>query len=324
MASPNVRPRLAVLDVLPKASRDVIAEWFGGECDVAFAAEGVDSRELVRDATVILTMRSGLDATLIESTSDCRVIQKLGVGTDNIDATAAEGQGIRVLKAAGINADAVAELAVLLTLAVHRRLLKAVRESRAGRFAKEELRAESRQLVGRTVGLVGLGHVGIAAARRFAAFGTNVVYDDPYRRPPEVERDLGVRHLPLDELLATSDVVSLHLPGSPSAPPLIDAEVLARFKPGAVLINTARGSLVDEEALAAAVRSGHLLGAGLDVTVEEPLSAESPLFELDTVVVTPHIGGAVADNFPRVVERAYRNVTAVLAGAEPPPADVVV
>lgn len=318
------RPRVAVLDVMPPRSREVIAEWFGSAFDLAFAEPGVAPSAVVRDAVVVLTMRSGLDAALIESMPDCRVIQKLGVGTDNIDAVAAARRGIRLLKAAGINADAVAELAVLLTLAVYRHLLKAVAQARAGTAAKETLRAESLQLVGKSVGLVGLGHVGEAAARRFAAFGTRVGYFDPYRRTPEEERSLGVRPLELDELFATSDVVSLHLPGAPDGPPLVDAAALARFKPGAVLVNTARGSLVDEAALAAAVGSGHLLGAGLDVTVEEPLPPSSPLFALDRVVVTPHVGGAVADNFPRVIARAHSNVTAVLAGTSPSSADVVV
>jgi phosphoglycerate dehydrogenase-like enzyme len=311
---------------MPASSRDVIAAQFGAEFDLAFADESTpaDRRQLVSDATVLLTMWSGVDAAMMDAAPRCRLIQKLGVGVDRIDTAAAAERGITVLKAAGINADAVAELAVLLTLAVARNFGRAVADARAGRHTKEALRADSIQLVGRTVGLIGLGHIGRAVARRFGAFGAAVAYYDLVRLPVDVETELAVEYRDFTALLGSCDVISLHLPSSPATDGLIDDEAFARMRPGTILINTARGSLVDEAALVRAIESGRLRGAGLDVTRDEPTSPDSPLLHLDRVVVTPHIGGAVADNFPFVIERARRNVTAVLNGGAVSPADTVV
>lgn len=319
-------PLVALLDVMPERSRDVLAARFEPDFRLRFATTGTPEEQhaLAAGATVLLTMWGSVDADLIAAAKGCRLIQKLGVGTDKIDLVAAERQGVAVLKAAGINADAVAEHAVLLTLSVSRRLLWAVAETREGRFQKEPLRASTFQLVGRTVGLVGLGYIGRAVARRFAGFGVEVVYHDPRRLPPEDERELGVRYLPLDELLAGSDVLSLHLPSTPETLGMVDDAFLARTKPGVILINTARGTLVNEDALARAIADGRVLGAGLDVTAVEPLPRTSPLWGLDQVVVTPHQGGAVADNFPRVADRAYRNAQAVLSGTNPGGDDIVV
>jgi D-3-phosphoglycerate dehydrogenase len=127
-----------------------------------------------------------------------------------------------------------------------------------------------------------------------------------------------------DDLVSTSDVISLHLPSTSATDKIINAELLRRTRPGLIVVNTARGSLIDEDALAEAIRDGRVLGAGLDVTATEPLAADSPLLDLDRVVLTPHIGGAVANNFPLVIDRAYRNAHAVLGGGDVEHGDVVV
>ncbi|WP_028651694.1 NAD(P)-dependent oxidoreductase [Nocardioides halotolerans] len=318
------RPVVAVLDVMPEASRAVISQVFGSDFDVVFADgdRPEDKQALAAGATALLTMWGAVDADTIAAAGSCRVIQKLGIGTDKIDDAAARARGIAVLKAAGINAEAVAELAVLLALAVGRQLPRATAAAREGLAVKEELRAVSFQLMGRTVGLVGFGHIGRAAASRFRAFGAEIVYFDPYRPDAGVEAALGARYLELVELLATADVVSLHVPAADR--PVLDARTLGLLKAGAIVVNTARGSLIDEPALVEAVRSGRLLGAGLDVTTVEPLPTDSPLRDLEQVVLTPHVGGAVANNFPRVIQRAFDNVQAVLDGRAVAPADVVV
>lgn len=324
--TPGRRPRAVLLDVMPRSSRRTLADTFAPAFDMAFAREAdrSDLRGLVAGATVLLAMWGAVDAGLIEAAAGARVIQKLGVGTDKIDTEAAGRHGMSVLRLAGVNAEAVAEATVLLTLAVSRHLVKAVNQARAGTFDKERLRAEAFQLAGRTVGLFGFGHIGEAAAVRFAGFGVDVVYHDIVRAPGEVEARCGVRYVSFEELLSRSDVLSLHAPSTPQTRGRFGAEAFRLMKPGAILINTARGALVDEEALAAAIGDGRLLGAGLDVTQEEPLDPASPLLSLDRVVVTPHIAGAVGDNFPRVARRAYENVTAVLAGRPVPAADVVI
>jgi phosphoglycerate dehydrogenase-like enzyme len=326
MSAAEDKPTVAVLDSMPPASQTVISGIFGGDFAVVFVDD--DSAEAkakaATDATVLLTMWGAVDAATIAAAPKCRLIQKLGVGVDKIDAAEADRRGIRVLKAAGINADAVAELAILLTLAVGRNLTKATAAARSGVAAKEALRAESFQLLGKTVGLWGLGHIGQAVARRFGGFGVSIVYHDLRRADPTVERACAVRYVDQDELVATADVLSLHLPSTPSTTGIINDDILSRVKPDLILVNTARGSLVDEAALLRAISEGRVLGAGLDVTAREPLPTDSPLLASDRVVLTPHVGGAVANNFPRVIQRAYDNARAVLDGGELVPGDVVV
>lgn len=319
------RPIVAVLDAMPDQSRAVISDVFGVDFDVVFVADNSDDakRAAAKGATVLLTMWGAVDAATIDAARGAQLIQKLGVGTDKIDVPAATAAGMTVLKAAGINADAVAELTILLTLAVGRALPKAITAARNGVLAKEELRAESFQLLDKTVGLLGLGHIGQAVARRFAGFGVELVYHDVRRAAPDVERECAIRYVSKDELVAVADVISLHLPSTPDTEHIVDEAFLKAAKPDLILVNTARGSLVDEQALAAAIKDGHVLGAGLDVTAAEPLAQDSPLLELDRVVLTPHVGGAVANNFPRVIARAHANARAVLDGGQPHPMDVV-
>jgi phosphoglycerate dehydrogenase-like enzyme len=321
----RIQPTVAVLDCMPAASHRVITDIFGRDFRITRADDdSVEAkRRVAADATVLLTMWGAVDASTIAAASNARVIQKLGVGTDKIDTDAARNRGIIVLKAAGVNADAVAELTVLLMLAVGRHLGKAMAASHSGQVEKEALRAESFQLLGKTVGLLGLGNIGQAVARRLAGFGVTLIYYDLFRASPETEAAIPIRYAAAEEVITTSDVISLHLPSTPTTHNLIDDTLLARVKPGLILVNTARGSLIDERALAEAIAHGRVLGAGLDVTAEEPLPVTSALHGLERVVLTPHVGGAVANNFPRVIKHAYENVQAVLAGRAVAPADIV-
>lgn len=309
------RPVLAVLDVLPETSRAALAESFPGH-ELVHVTESTEDerRRVIADAEAALVMWSAVEASVFEAGRHCRVVQKLGVGVDKIDLDAASRCGIPVLRAAGINSDAVAEMTMLLILAVARDLGRAVDETRQGGFPKEEVRARAFQLTGKTAGLVGFGHIGRAVARRLAAFGVTVLYHDVMRASVDDERACAVTYAELGDLTARSDIVSLHLPATADNRGLVGSAFLAGMKQGAMLVNTARGTLVDDDALAAAIASGHLLGAGLDVTSVEPLPRTSPLWDLERVVVTPHIGGAVANNFPRVAARAAHNVAAVLGG----------
>jgi phosphoglycerate dehydrogenase-like enzyme len=320
-----MKPTAVLLDVMPDQSRKAISDRFEPHFDVRFARsdDRGDLLRLVHDADVLLGMWGQIDAELIASANSARIIQKLGVGVDKIDVDAAARQRVAVFKAAGINADAVAETAILLTLAVSRNLMKAVRESRAGHFEKEVLRAETFQLTGKTFGLFGLGNIGQGVAKRLHAFGVDVIYTDVVRAPEVVEQAANATFVSFDELLKRADILSLHVPSTPETTGLFNRETFTAMKQDAILINTARGALVNEDDLAEAIRSGHILGAGLDVTVVEPLPASSPLFELDRVIVTPHIAGAVGNNFPNVVSRAYDNITSFLAGKTVRPEDVV-
>jgi phosphoglycerate dehydrogenase-like enzyme len=277
----------------------------------------------VRDAHAILTGWTPVDARLIANAKRVRIIHKLGAGVDKIDVDACRARGIAVARLAGANAVPVAEHIVLLILATMRRLPIFDRRTREGGWLKEQARGRNRQLCGKRVGLVGLGHVGRAVAQRLNGFDIELVYFDTVPAQAVVERRFGLTWLPIDELLTTSDVVSLQLPLTDSTRNLLDADELSRMKDGAVLVNCGRGGLVDETALAAELASGRLAGAGLDVFAIEP-PTNSPLLQLDTTVVTPHMAGATVDNFSSVLDRALENIRAVLGGAPLPPEDAVV
>lgn len=215
-----------------------------------------------------------------------RAVARVGVGYDAIDVPAATAHGVAVAITPGTNEHSVAEQAIALLTAVFRDTHNRDREIRQGLWRRDC----PRRLAGNTIGLVGLGRIGKAMVARCQGLGLDVIAFDPMP-DSRFAAAHGVRLLPLDELLAAADIVSLHLPCTPDTTDLINGAALARMKRGSVLINTARGGLVDEEALAAALRSGHLFGAGLDVCKIEPLPTNSPLRELPNIVFAPHLGG---------------------------------
>ena len=252
-----------------------------------------------------------------------RFIQKWGTGYEKIDTQAAARHGIAVAITAGANADTIAEHALTLMLTVLRRVVLADRAVRAGQWIPSQLRPISQRLFGKTVGIVGFGNIGRALARQLQGFRTTVLY---YKRGGAVEdkADLGASHASLDELLACSDVVSLHCPGGSQNRGMIGRTQLARMKRGAVLINVARGELIVEDDLVEALRNGQLSGAGLDVFAEEPLRAESPLRGLDNVVLTPHSAGSLMDDIAIMARHSFDNIQAFLAGQSIRTADRIV
>ncbi|MGH7264261.1 MAG: 2-hydroxyacid dehydrogenase, partial [Candidatus Rokuibacteriota bacterium] len=213
-----------------------------------------------------------------------RLLQAPGVGYDGVDLAEARARGIPVATTPEGTIEGVAEHVLLMILALNKQLLAADRALREGRWLVWQLRPTSHMLAGQTLGLVGLGRIGREVARRARGFDVTLLYTDPVRPPADVERDLGARYLPLDDLLRTADVVSLHTPLAPETRGLIGARELALMKPGAILVNTSRGGVVDEPALVAALRDGRLRGAGLDVFEREPIPADSPLLTLPNVV----------------------------------------
>lgn len=246
-----------------------------------------------------------------------RLVQHQGVGwQDTVAWQGLAARGITLATTPEGTTGPVAEMAVLLALAALRRLPFADAELRRGQWHVNALRPVSRSLAGRVVGYVGFGRIGQAAALRFAAFGTTGIYHDPVVVLPEDDAArLGVRRAEtLDALLAAADIVSLHLPVSPATRHILDAAAIARMKPGAVLVNTARGGLVDEAALARALSEGHLLAAGIDVFETEPPPAEHPLLHLPNVVLTPHISAGTRDAFEDKLSAAFGNVESFFAG----------
>jgi D-3-phosphoglycerate dehydrogenase / 2-oxoglutarate reductase len=239
---------------------------------------------VVRSATQV-------DAEVLAAGRNLKVVGRAGIGLDNVDVNAATRLGVMVVNAPQSNVISAAEHTVALILAQARNIPQADAALREGRW--ERSRFQGAELYGKTLGIVGLGRVGALVAQRLNAFGMRVIAYDPY-----VSRDraaqMGVELASLVEVLTRADVVTVHLPKTPETTGLIGERELAAMRPGARLVNTARGGLVDETALAKAVESGHLGGAALDVFSEEP-TTQSPLFQLDRVVVTPHLGASTAE-----------------------------
>ncbi len=267
-------------------------------------------------AVAVVTRSAGLDGAAMRAAPRLRVVGNHGVGVDPIDLATARSLGIVVVNTPGANARAVAELTVALMLATLRRLTEADRATRAG-DAGFKYRVPMRELSGRTVGLVGFGAIGrrVAAMLR-GAFDVRLLVHT--RTPdPAALAELGAELVPLERLAAASDVVSLHLPGAAGRAPLVDADFLARMRPDAVLINTARGSLVDTDALAAALRAGRPAGAGLDTVGADVPPPDHPLLALDRVVVTPHVGGSTEESLERTAVAVATRVVDALRGRRP-------
>lgn len=256
-----------------------------------------DSREelaaALRGASgLIVRSRTKVDAELLSAADTLEVIGRAGVGVDNIDIEAATRRGIAVLNAPAANTFSTAELAFALLLAAARRIPEADRSVREGEWKRKALRGT--QLHGKTLGVIGAGRIGSEVARRARSFGMHVVAHDPYLAP-ERANELGVDLASLEDLLGRSDAVTLHLPLTESTRGVIGAAEIAAMRDGAILVNAARGGLIDETALAQALASGKLAAAALDVFEREPLPSESPLRTAPNVVFTPHLGASTSE-----------------------------
>ena len=268
---------------------------------------------LIVETDVLWHVLLPLSAEMIEAGPSLRLIQKIGVGVNTIDLDAARRRGIAVCNMPGTNTRAVAEATLLLMLGALRRAAKVDRTTRLGHgwALQTALQDDCGEVAGRTVGLVGFGAVGQTLAPVLAAMGARVLYVSRTPKPDAV----GER-VPLERLLAESDVVSLHLPITPETEHLIDAAAIERMKPGAVIVNTARGGLIDEPELVAALRDGRIAAAGLDVYEAEPAPATNPLFALDNVFVAPHLAWLTRETIERSLTVALENCRRLADGDE--------
>jgi glyoxylate reductase len=254
----------------------------------------------------------GVDAELLDYAPNLRIVANIARGFDNLDLAAMTARGVWATNVPDAFAAPTAEVALALMLMVMRRLGEADRYVQAGEWTRfDPGRWDGATLVGKTLGLIGFGKIGQAVANRARAFGMEIIYTQRHRVD-----DSDATWLPLDELLARADIVSLHMPATPETFHMINAETLGRMKPGAVLINTARGSVVDECALVEALRRGHLGGVGLDVAEHEP-RVHPALLAQRNVVITPHLGGGTVESRREARSWAIANVAAVLAGNAP-------
>jgi glyoxylate reductase len=275
-------------------------------------------RDALADAEALLCLLTDrVDAALLEGAPKLRVVANAVVGYEHVDVAACRARGITVTNTPDVLTDATADLTLALILATLRGLPSAERSLRAGEFRGwgfwDYLGADPG---GRTLGIFGMGRIGQAVARRAAPFGMRVLYHSRRRLPAEDEAALGAEWVDFDGLITRSDVLSLHAPLTPDTRGVIGADVLRRMRPGAFLVNTARGALVDEAALVDALRDGPLAGAGLDVYEREP-AIHPGLLDLPNVVLLPHIGSATRETRTRMAMLAARNAHAVLTGQPP-------
>lgn len=303
------RPVVLIADKLAPSTVEALGDgvevrWVDGPDRPALLAAVPEADALlVRSATTV-------DAEVLAAGTKLKIVARAGVGLDNVDVKAATARGVLVVNAPTSNIHSAAEHAVTLLLATARQIPAADASLKAHTWKRSSFNGT--EIFGKTVGVVGLGRIGQLFAQRLAAFGTHIVAYDPYVSAARAAQ-LGIELLTLDELLGRADFISVHLPKTPETAGLIGKEALAKTKPGVIIVNAARGGLIDEAALADAIRSGRVRGAGLDVFSTEPCT-DSPLFELDQVVVTPHLGASTSEAQDRAGTDVAASVQLALAG----------
>jgi D-3-phosphoglycerate dehydrogenase len=260
------------------------------------------------DPAAIIVRYGRVGAAAMAAAPSLKVISKHGSGTDTIDKAAAAARGIEVVAAAGANAAAVAEHALALLLACAKSVVQLNQRMHAGFWDKAT--HKSVELEGRTVGIIGLGAIGLRFARMTQALGMRVLAFDPFAK----DLPAGVQAVALDAIWRESDAISLHCPLTPETAKLLNADTLAACRRGVIIVNTARGGLIDEPALLAAVRSGQVFSAGLDSFAEEPMNAPHPFHGEPRITLSPHIGGVTADAYVKMGVESARNALAVLNG----------
>jgi D-3-phosphoglycerate dehydrogenase / 2-oxoglutarate reductase len=307
--SPRVKPVVLIAEELSAATVDAL----GSDFDVRHC-NGADRAELLAaiagaDA-ILIRSATRIDEEALAAAPTLKVVARAGVGLDNVDVRAATQAGVMVVNAPQSNIISAAEHAIALLLAVARRVSAAHASLRKGEWKRSKFAGV--ELYEKTVGVLGLGRIGVLVAQRLAAFGMNVLAYDPYVQPGRAAQ-MGVRLVALEELLAESDAITVHLPKTPETLSLIGEAELARVKPGAIIVNAARGGIVDEHALYVALKEGKVRGAGIDVFSTEPCT-DSPLLELDNVVATPHLGASTQEAQEKAGISVAKSVRLALAG----------
>jgi len=303
---------LPVVLIADKLAESTVAA-LGDQVEVRWV-DGPDRPKLleaVADADALLVRSATtVDAEVIAAAPKLKIIARAGVGLDNVDVDAATAAGVLVVNAPTSNIHSAAEHAIALMLAAARQIPAADATLRDHTWKRSSFNGT--EIFGKTVGVVGLGRIGQLVAARLAAFGTHVIAYDPYV-PAARAAQLGIELLPLDDVLARADFISVHLPKTKETAGLLGKEALAKTKPGVIIVNAARGGLIDEHALAEAITSGHVRGAGLDVFATEPCT-DSPLFDLPQAVVTPHLGASTSEAQDRAGTDVAASVKLAMAG----------
>lgn len=313
-------PRVVFLNGLDRPTLDWVSAHVPQDftlVPVSGKAAEAEQVSAVREADILMVYRAVPSEGVLRAGSRVRLVQLLAAGYEEMNLALLRELEIPCAQNAGANSWAVADHAVLLMLALYRRLVLADRATREGRWREPITGLNTYEMDGKLVGIVGIGNIGSKVARRVQGFGARVQYYDKYPLPAEREGEANIRRVPLDELFRTSDIVTLHSPLTPETKGLVNDAVLATMKPTAVLINTSRGEIIDEAALARALEQGRLGGAGLDVFQAEPVDPANPLMKLPNVVLTPHSAGTTIDTWQRRLDFAFSNMRRVLSGDKP-------
>ncbi|MEJ5919539.1 MULTISPECIES: phosphoglycerate dehydrogenase [unclassified Corynebacterium] len=307
--SQNARPVVLIADKLAQSTVDALGDsvevrWVDGpnRPELLAAVPEADAL-LVRSATTV-------DKEVLEAAPNLKIVGRAGVGLDNVDIETATARGVMVVNAPTSNIHSACEQAIALLLATARQVPLADASLREGEWKRSSFKGV--EIFGKTVGIVGFGHIGQLFAQRLSAFETTIIAYDPYANPKRAAQ-LGVELVELEELMGRADFVTIHLPKTKETAGMFDAELLAKAKDGQIIINAARGGLVDEQALADAIQSGKIRGAGFDVYATEPCT-DSPLFKLPQTVVSPHLGASTVEAQDRAGIDVAKSVLLALSG----------
>ncbi len=306
--------KIVISEFMDDSAVDALRRGF----DVVYDPKLVDDMKALAAALadaegLIVRNRTQVRPQLLTSGPGLRVVGRLGVGLDNIDVPACAARGIAVIPATGANALAVAEYVIGTAMLLLRGAYSSTAAVASGKWPRNAL-SNGRELAGKTLGLIGFGGIGQLTAKLARSLGMRVIASDAFLSPDDAAwRAADTPHMPVDELLGEADVVSLHVPLTAETRNLLDATRLARMKPGAIVINTARGGVVDEAALAAALRARQLGGAALDVFDPEPLPPGSPLADAPNLILTPHVAGVTRESNTRVSAMIAERVAAALS-----------
>lgn len=272
-------------------------------------------KEAVDADYFLVSGRLPIDEAVLDAATHLKMIQRTGVGTDMLDKIHIKERGIPVYVNAGVNARSVAEHTMMLILATLKRLPQINDQLHKGVWKKQQSGVSTNELFGKIVGIIGMGHVGRLVASMLRPFGATVIYFDIARQTPDVERDLGLAYCDsFEQLLPQVDILTLHCPMVTENLEALNAQTIGTMKKGAIIINTARGKLINPDALYDALKSGHIRAAALDTHYEEPVKGDYKLAELDNVILTPHIGGLSYEAFEAMMVGAMKNIEAFEQG----------
>lgn len=303
--------------VLSNAYKGAVREFVASLVPAGFTLEilnTMDSEELkqrIVDADYLLVSgRMKVNEDILKEAKQLKMVQRTGVGLDHIDLNYLKEHQIPLYVNQGVNALSVAEHALLLMLAVLKRLPYIDSFVKNGGWDKQNNGIQNHELSGKTIGIIGAGHIGRTLVQLLSGFDVNIIYYDAYRLDETKEKQYNMKYVDFDTLLKESDVISLHCPLLDSTRHMINEETLGKMKSSAVLINTSRGPLIDEEALVKALQQKTIAAAGIDVYESEPVAKESPLLQLENIITTPHIAGITRESFGSMISKAFANMVA--------------